>query len=633
MWTYKILSTILATTALLAGSCSDSVAPVQGEKEPEAGMRLRIDVVFDDGLKTGATRADESYEAGIGYENYIDIDNNDFRVLFFNDNDKYIGTFTEMNISKTEGTNGLLKYEIEGKVRQSLISGNNPFLKAVLLANWKTYPDVSTESSAGADDATSLSDLAQASSYGFSATTDIQIDARHLIPMIGILTEADIFANPTNSGHYNLGEMRMLRAYAKIEVQQSDASTHNISEVFMTKVNTRGYKFPLGITKEDQYNPQMDEAGGIRFTTTPSIPASTQNVTDIKFVKTTAEGKNNWVIYVPEFQNILSDGTPDDSNRSKIGIKFEGIDDQSYYVDFRYYDTPDSKEGKHFDILRNNWYVYKVGMKEKELTATVDIQPYAEQILRIDYGLMRDERGDLMVLQDSENNFPQFFLAYMGDKNSGKWPVDGNNNELIPRPGDYYALVLRYENDANMSMGKYEVWLKDSDGCRIMTNLSDRSISGNDADCSTRLVRDYSEPPLSEFKEYQKDTDGHERLQHNDDHSSVVRNHQKQMLFKTDPHGDIVKTYPVESWDSKSGNFWYLKEISEPYTATEENVRTALGLDTDAEIPEQYLSFITNNTEVVTCIFYEGDKTGNDTGNTSKVIEDANADDLSKLLR
>lgn len=377
-------------------------------------MRLRIDVVFDDGLQTGATRADESYEAGIGYENYIDIDNNDFRVLFFNDKDRYIGTFTNMTVNKTKGTDGLQKYEIEGKVRQSLISENNPFLKTVLLANWKTYPDVSTESSAGADDATSLSDLATASSYRFNATTDIQIDARHLIPMIGILTEKDIFSNPTNSGHYNLGEMRMLRAYAKIEVQQSEASTHNISQVFMTKVNTGGYKFPLGITKEDQYNPQMDEAGGIRFTTTPSVPGSTQNVTDIKFVKTTAERNNNWVIYVPEFQNILSDGTADDSNRSKIGIKFEGIDDQSYYVDFRYYDTPDSKEGKHFDILRNNWYVYKVGMKEKELTATVDIQPYAEQILRIDYGLMRDERGDLMVLPDSENNFPQFFPGLHG---------------------------------------------------------------------------------------------------------------------------------------------------------------------------------------------------------------------------
>lgn len=553
MWTYKILSTILATTALLAGSCSDSVAPVQGEKEPEAGMRLRIDVVFDDGLKTGATRADESYEAGIGYENYIDIDNNDFRVLFFNDKDKYIGTFTEMNISKTEGTNGLPKYEIEGKVRQSLISENNPFLKTVLLANWKTYPDVSTESSAGADDATSLSDLATASSYRFNATTDIQIDARHLIPMIGILTEKDIFANPTNSGHYNLGEMRMLRAYAKIEVQQSEASTHNISQVFMTKVNTGGYKFPLGITKEDQYNPQMDEEGGIRFTTTPSIPASTQNVTDIKFVKTTAEGKNNWVIYVPEFQNILSDGTADDSNRSKIGIKFEGIDDQSYYVDFRYYDTPDSKEGKHFDILRNNWYVYKVGMKEKELTATVDIQPYAEQILNMTYGLEYDERGDLRVL-DPEG---EYFQKFMENK---QWPTLENSSELlIKEEGDYYAIV--YGED-----GEIEIWLKDSEGCRVLTNFAQQDQ--NDQECSTRKVRLFSQ---SEVKDIYKDKYGEQRLKHFTNHWSIVYDKDNRLILKG---SDNTPRYLIESWDEDDpdSDIWVIAGTPDVKTETQDGV-------------------------------------------------------------
>lgn len=553
MWTYKILSTILATTALLAGSCSDSVAPVQGEKEPEAGMRLRIDVVFDDGLKTGATRADESYEAGIGYENYIDIDNNDFRVLFFNDKDKYIGTFTEMNISKTEGIDGLLKYEIEGKVRQSLISENNPFLKTVLLANWKTYPDVSTESSAGADDATSLSDLATASSYRFNATTDIQIDARHLIPMIGILTETDIFANPTNSGHYNLGEMRMLRAYAKIEVQQSEASTHNISQVFMTKVNTGGYKFPLGITKEDQYNPQMDEAGGIRFTTTPSVPGSTQNVPDIKFVKTTAEGNNNWVIYVPEFQNILSDGTADDSNRSKIGIKFEGIDDQSYYVDFRYYDTPDSKEGKHFDILRNNWYVYKVGMKEKELTATVDIQPYAEQILNMTYGLEYDERGDLRVL-DPEG---EYFQKFMVNK---QWPTLENSNELlIKEEGDYYTIV--YGED-----GEIEIWLKDSEGCRVLTNFAQRDQ--NDQECSTRKVRLFSQ---SEVKDIYKDKYGEQRLKHFTNHWSIVYDKDNRLILKG---SDNTPRYLVESWDEDDpdSDIWVIAGTPDVKTETQGGV-------------------------------------------------------------
>ena len=76
------------------------------------------------------------------------------------------------------------------------------------------------------------------------------------------------------------------------------------------------------------------------------------------------------------------------------------------------------------------------------LSCQVDIQPFAEQKLLMDFGLMRDERGDLKVMPDAEGNLPKYFTDYM--YNHGKdWPKDANNNKIEPQlEGDYYAIVL-----------------------------------------------------------------------------------------------------------------------------------------------------------------------------------------------
>lgn len=86
----------------------------------------------------------------------------------------------------------------------------------------------------------------------------------------------------------------------------------------------------------------------------------------------------------------------------------------------------------------------------------VDVQPYASVSLSYDLGLMRDERGDLMVLPDkelypnNEGNLPDFFLDYMKDK---EWPKDKDGNKLKTEKNDYYAIVLG--NDGDIKMRRY----------------------------------------------------------------------------------------------------------------------------------------------------------------------------------
>lgn len=138
------------------------------------------------------------------------------------------------------------------------------------------------------------------------------------------------------------------------------------------------------------------------------------------------------------------------------------------------------------------------------------------------------------------------------------------------RLDDYYAIVLPSVGLVRAS----EIWIKDKDGCRVMSNfeaniIDDNPEIGYDAGCSARKVRDFGyNPPI----DYYKDKDGYRRLQHNNDHSSIVMNDSEVILFKTAIRNDDNSIsngpkYLVEKWDEYNemertgGDFWYLINI------------------------------------------------------------------------
>lgn len=249
MWTSKIIYLmLLLLVSALANGCTADISRDPGMQEPVSVVRLRIDVVLDNSL---STRTPEGpYDPGTILENYIDIENRDFRVLFFDrpEDDgtpnKYIGTFKNSTINVTDETNRK-KYSIEGEVDNSMLAACKNGLKVVLLANWKEYPAVAV-------DMTTINDLATASSFDFNIAEDIKVDETHHIPMIGILDKEKLeFTNNGDILVSNLGTLHMLRAYAKIEVTLSGTSKKKLAcAPVLTKVNKRGYKFPLGVTKE-----------------------------------------------------------------------------------------------------------------------------------------------------------------------------------------------------------------------------------------------------------------------------------------------------------------------------------------------------------------------------------------------
>lgn len=465
--------------------------------------------------------------------------------------------------------------------------------------------------------------------------------------------DGDIYIDLSKDNDEKPTALPLLRALAKVEVIL-DNPLASFSNVSIDRVNAKGFCAPETALNHSDYDHNYtwdsDFIRGVHLTNNgknDDAPGNT-SLTRISS-RNNADGKvtpEKWIAYLPEYRNIDSENAdgycsikvtlanPDPDSFRNPGEEPKDEKDKRPVWDPEkqtntiYFATDGTKASNNnnahasgstpgrYDIERNNIYRFTIKGMSSNLSCEVDVQPYADCPLTVDLGLMRDERGDLVVMPDSNNKLPEYFEKYM-QVHPDKWPCVENSTDRIDLlEGDYYAMVRKSDTAEGVD---YDVWVKDSDGCRVMTNLSGRQ--DDDQDCSTRKVRDYSQPPLSDYQEYQKDQDGHQRLQHNTDHSSVVLDHGKQMLFKTDPNMEDGKVYLVESWDETTGVFWYLKEVSAPYTATFQSIRNALGLGPSDPIPAEYQSFIDNKTEVITNVFYEAINTGKDTGNKTVIIE------------
>lgn len=212
----------------------------------------------------------------------------------------------------------------------------------------------------------------------------------------------------------DLGTIHLLRAFAKVDVNikfVDFAETPVVTSVSLTHSNSKGYKAPANVTKEEQY-----VTGSWLTDYTPvNIP---DDVTDISLTLTKDENTGHYVAYVPEYRNADANGNTID-NHSRIKINFTigdiavgGLDVEGY-VDFRYSDNPPKgvTPGQHFDIARNNWYKFNVTAKGKDIVWTVDVIPFTSIELNPNYGLERE-----------------VFTGYiMGkDKNGNKCWYDGN---------------------------------------------------------------------------------------------------------------------------------------------------------------------------------------------------------------
>ncbi len=361
-----LLVAMLALSSCIMDDGSGDVAP-----DTDAGVQVGLHISL--GTPAGAAKVPAgNYDdaTATAYENFIDIENGGYRVLFFDMDNRYLATFEPQKFTAL-GSDRLTSktYEVTGKVDADMPSN----FKVVVLANWPSYPQNLVRG------VTTVADICSADNARFSYHSIYQLSPSELIPMYGIkecknVTLRDKIIVP-------LGTVHLLRAMAKVEVLGTEGPW-TIEEVKLHNYNGFGYCAPADVFNEADYV-RYDYA--LDFNTNIHIPtgAFMQSALSLGEV-----ASGHFVIYVPEYQNTLNGiGI---GNKATLGIRFKERTDKEYAVDFKYYQSPsaDVTEGTPFDIRRNYDYrfvIHKVG-EEAELQLSVNVLPYTQYDLYPEFG-------------------------------------------------------------------------------------------------------------------------------------------------------------------------------------------------------------------------------------------------------
>ena len=361
-----LLVAMLALSSCIMDDGSGDVAP-----DTDAGVQVGLHISL--GTPAGAAKVPAgNYDdaTATAYENFIDIENGGYRVLFFDMDNRYLATFEPQKFTAL-GSDRLTSktYEVTGKVDADMPSN----FKVVVLANWPSYPQNLVRG------VTTVADICSADNARFSYHSIYQLSPSELIPMYGIkecknVTLRDKIIVP-------LGTVHLLRAMAKVEVLGTEGPW-TIEEVKLHNYNGFGYCAPADVFNEADYV-RYDYA--LDFNTNIHIPtgAFMQSALSLGEV-----ASGHFVIYVPEYQNTLNGiGI---GNKATLGIRFKERIDKEYAVDFKYYQSPsaDVTEGTPFDIRRNYDYRFVVNKleEEAELNLSVDVLPYNQYDLYPEFG-------------------------------------------------------------------------------------------------------------------------------------------------------------------------------------------------------------------------------------------------------
>ena len=589
-----------------ASSCTseefkDQLNP--GDGVPTLGISIGV---------SAPTRSDGggSFEPGVDLENYLDIAGDDYRIYFFDSDNKYIATFNPSLKSEVSGTpttvNGVDTYYYSFKGR--VPAGVGTKFKLVVFANWGKYPEENTDGSYKLEKGvTTLANLVTHADAQFNHLSSpgegnwLSKEGHRLIPFYGVRSY-DISEFPDVKNFIKDGKLigdvlvdltsdenalPLIRAMARVEVILNNPLA-SFSSVKMTKVNDKGFNSPYKEGDDwkfdytdyfHNYEWGSDFVRGVHLVGGNNALASQDGSLEFKKVssysETTAE---KWVAYVPEYQNIgVGDGytaitvtlAEPKSDGSTSGSGTDGTGDTNKpawgtYTNTIYFaqdgssaNNADGAAGttKRYDIERNNIYRFTITDMNANMECQLDVQPYASCDLRIDLGLSRDERGDLMILSDADGNLPEFFKNFMkkwDDADKSKWPKvqrlkdDGtyeDSEELLepqkidPSRPDYYVIIPG--TNGIIDDEETEVWLKNYQGYRVLSNYGKRD--DNSEDCSTRLVRRFFGHETMEFL---NDINGERRVFHYSNHYTIVLDKDDRMVYK-DP--DNTHRFEVES--------------------------------------------------------------------------------------
>lgn len=352
----KVIRTVMAAIGLSACLIVLVACSREGELSETSGGELMLRV----GLSLSARSSE--LESGVGNENKIDMINKDYRIYFFDTNDKFIAEFTPDDFTQLPEKS--YEYSVTGKAPAGLATYTD--FKMVVLANWgkAAYP-TTTNLEKGKTTIEEICTDAKATFDFFSP--EKLIKGEKLIPFYGVRKYTKVEFKPNE--YVKLKEpVELLRAVAKVEVK-SVSEDCVIESVQMSRYNKKGYCAPKDVTDDTDYTIQ------------PNIP-TTEQEQNFSFQQ---NGKT-FFIYVPEYENV-SNGVKTE-NAAEIQIKFQNIKG-NYTVEFKYYNNPpsDSKLGTAFNILRNNLYRFNVNKKKNSVE--VDVYPYTQYEMEPGFGQIK----------------------------------------------------------------------------------------------------------------------------------------------------------------------------------------------------------------------------------------------------
>lgn len=379
----------LCLSALLCASVScgkemdtpDTPDVPNGEK-----MTLHI------GFKVPTRAVAEEYEAGETNENYIDIAGGNYRIYFFDEQDKFIARFEPSGFISTEGSD-YCHYSVLGKAPDALVE-HSDFFKMVVLANWPSYPE-SLNKDGGenlplVEKETTIEEICTADWAQYDCLLDnettpptaiaLNPDERKLMPFYGVHEYEDITFTP---GQATLLEepVTLLRAMAKVEVilETDDDLDLSFSSVAINRYNARGYCAPKDVFTQDDYdhgeNPDEDYVKDLHLTNEGKNDEDEKELVCRSVRMWTDEDgtrHEKWEAYIPEYKNIDVGSTC-----SCIKVKLDDVQTEPYTIFFANYDGGQTDNSDRLNIERNNIYRFIVTVHDSRFKVNVQEWKYA----------------------------------------------------------------------------------------------------------------------------------------------------------------------------------------------------------------------------------------------------------------
>lgn len=345
---YIMAAVFVFAACLSVASCTDET---DAEDVDDGRMQVSIGLRVPLNPRTG-----DGFEPGSMYENYIDVTGDNYRIYFFDTNNRFIARFRPSSLVAVEGTN-YVDYTVQGEVPEALLWHSS--FKVVMLANWPKYGD-----GALVPGETTIADICNADWAQFDFFKGFNLGPDNLIPFYGVHEYTGVTFEIGK--RTTLSEpVTLLRALAKVEVVlEYNTETLEIPatpKAYICGFNDKGYCAPRGVYSQNNYGQgtdwEHDYLGTLHLIDGENQDGATNKRAE--FLRTVEEaGKVVWVIYLTEYRNK---GVEDEYSYIEIDLG----EKEAYMLYFAEYEdgVTDNADEKRFDIMRNNLYRFKVKLK------------------------------------------------------------------------------------------------------------------------------------------------------------------------------------------------------------------------------------------------------------------------------